>query len=613
MLQQMRSLAKWVWLFVAVAFVGGFLLVETSGLLGRTTITPTTPVAVVNGREILYTDFINRVNQQAGQEQQALQQRGSSQSLTQDDNRRIENDVFDQMVMEVLLQQEYERRRIVVTDDEIKLYARELPPDWLSNQPEFLTNGQFDMAKYQRYLSTSTAKTTGLLMMLEQHYRAEIPRRKLFDQIAASAYVSEPELWRTWRDQHDSVTVSYVAFRPTENPADATSISDGDLRDYFNAHKAEFRRPGRAVLSVVEIPRSITAADTAAARAKAVALRAEIMGGAKFETIADRESPDAAGPGGDLGRVSRGRFVADFEKAAWALPAKEVSQPVLTEFGWHLIRVDEKKKDTLALRHILVRITPSDSATTRIDRKADSLSTMAGNATDPKKFDDALAATKLTPRTIVVMENQPAMIGTKVIPSVSAWAFGGVTAGETSDLYDDDNGYYMARLDSLQEGSGDEPDFESVKADVRARVATQKQIDALVQTAKAFADAATPTLEAAAQAKGLKVEKTPAFVRASFVPGIGQVNQAIGAAFGLPIGVVSEPVRTDDAVFVMRVDRRVTADSAAWLAQKAVQKQQRAQGQQQQAIQGYLQDLKQSAKIDDRRKAINAAVRRQSA
>src|SRR3954465_14713600 len=99
----MRSLAKWVWLFVAVAFVGGFLLVETSGLLGRTAITPTTPVAVVNGREILYTDFMAHV-QQALQQQQ---QQAPGRSLTQDDNRRIENDVFDQMVMDVLLSQEY--------------------------------------------------------------------------------------------------------------------------------------------------------------------------------------------------------------------------------------------------------------------------------------------------------------------------------------------------------------------------------------------------------------------------------------------------------------------------------------------------------------------------
>lgn len=612
MLQQMRSLAKWVWLFIAIAFVGGFLLVDSSGLLGRSVITPTTAVAVVNGREILYSDFINRVSNAAAQEQQALQQRGSTVSLTQDDNRRIENDVFDQMVMEVLLAQEFERRRILVTDDEIRMYAREVPPDWMVNQPELQTNGQFDMAKYQRYLSSSTAKQSGILATLEQYYRSEIPRRKLFDQIASAAYVSEPELWRTWRDQHDSATASYVAFRPTVNPAEVSAISDSDLRAYFDAHKEEFRQPGRAVLSVLEIPRTVTAADTAAARAKAAALRAEILAGASFESVADRESPDAAGAGGDLGRVPRNRFVAEFEKAAWSLPAKQLSQPVLTQFGWHIIRVDEKKPDTLALRHILVPITASDSSTRRIDRKADSLSTMAGSAIEAKKFDDAAAALKLTPFTVIALENQPAVAGDKSIPSVSAWAFGGARPGETSELFDDENGYYIARLDSLQEASGDEPDFESAKAEIRARVATQKQLDGLMQSAKALADAATPSLEAAAQAKGLTVEKTPAFTRSSFVPGIGQVNEAIGAAFGLPVGEVSAPIRTSDAVFVMRVDKRTNADSAAWLSQKAVQKQQRVQGQQQQLIQMYLQDLRQSAKVDDRRKAINDAVRRQS-
>src|SRR3954462_2590258 len=99
----MRSLAKYVWLLVALAFVGGFLLVQTSGLLGRTAITATTAVAVVNGREILYTDYQARVQQQIQQEQQ----NAPGRSLTQDDSRQIENQVFDQMVMEVLLAQEY--------------------------------------------------------------------------------------------------------------------------------------------------------------------------------------------------------------------------------------------------------------------------------------------------------------------------------------------------------------------------------------------------------------------------------------------------------------------------------------------------------------------------
>jgi peptidyl-prolyl cis-trans isomerase D len=607
----MRSLAKWVWLLVAVAFVGGFLLVETSGLLGRTPITSTTAVAVVNGRDILYQDYQRAVQERIQQEQQQLQQRGSNQTLTQDDDRRIENEVFDQMVMDVLLSQEYARRQIVVTDDEIKVYAREMPPDWMLTQPELQTNGQFDIAKYQRYLASSVAKQQGLLALLEQHYRGEIPKRKLQDQIASGIYVTDAELWRTWRDQNDSVVASYVAFHPAPDPAAAKSISDDELRKYFDAHKDQFKHPGRAVLSVVQITRSLTAADTAAARAKAVALRNEILGGAKFETVADRESPNAAGPGGDLGKGVKGRFVPEFDKAAYALKVGEISEPVLTSFGWHLIRVDWKKGDSLSAHHILVPITISDSASQRLDKKADSLATEAGTATDPKKFDDAVKALKLTPMRVVATENQPVVAGNKTIPSVSAWAFGGAQVGESSDLFDDESGYYLARLDSLEAGSGDDPKFEQVREDVRLEVLSQHQLDKYVEEAKQLVAAATPaTFAPVAQSKGLKVEQTTPFTRASYVPGLGQVNQAIGAAFGLPLNTLSAPVRTDDGVYVLRVDRRVQADSAKWLTQKAVQRQQRTQALQQQATQAFLQDLRQSAKVDDRRKQINAAVKR---
>ena len=119
MLQQMRGLAKYIWVLVALVFVGGFLLYETSGLMGRTPVTPTTAVAVVNGREIPYRDYIARVQNEI----QAAQQR-ERRTLSQDDNRRIENTIFDQMVNEVLLQSEYRRRGIVVTDDEVREFAR---------------------------------------------------------------------------------------------------------------------------------------------------------------------------------------------------------------------------------------------------------------------------------------------------------------------------------------------------------------------------------------------------------------------------------------------------------------------------------------------------------
>ncbi|HEY7234735.1 MAG TPA: peptidyl-prolyl cis-trans isomerase [Gemmatimonadaceae bacterium] len=608
MLRQMRSASFVivVWGIIAFAFIGGFLFAQTSGLLGRTTVNSTTPVAVVNHHEILYSDYVKQY-QDAVQQEQAR----SGRTLSEDDVRRIQNSTFDRMVMDVLLQQEYERRGIVVTDDEIKQYAQFAPPPWVQSAPELQTDGQFDIQKYQRLLSSSYAKQSGILVGLEQYYRSEIPQRKLIDQISGGVYVTDAELWRIWRDQHDSAEVSYVAFRPQADSALAKSISETDLRAYFDKHKEQFRRPGRAVLSVVEIPRVVTAADSALVRAHAIALRNEILGGAKFEDVAKRESADtvSGANGGDLGKGGKGRFVAPFEQAAYALKVGEISQPVLTPFGYHLIRVDDKKGDTLSLRHILLRIQPSDSNEARIDREADELTKTAATSEQGAKLDTAAKKLGLQIFKVVATEDEPAAYQGRPIPSVSAWAFSGAHAGETSELFDDETGYYLARLDSIAEGG--DPKFENVKPLVRQEVARARALDALAPKAQKLSDAAaTSGLESAATAQSLQVQQSPMFTRGTFVPGIGQFNEAIGAAFGLPVQAVSAPVRTSDAIFVERLDKRVQADSAAWAKQKAQQRQLRTQQLQQQRVQMYLQDVRQSAKIDDRRRQINAATRK---
>lgn len=607
MLQQMRSLAKYIWVLVALVFVGGFLLYETSGLMGRTAVTPTTAVATVNGREILYNDYITRVQNEIQQQQQ---QQG--RSLTTDDTRRIENDVFDQMVSDILLQQEYRRRGIMVTDDEVREFARYAPPPWITGAPELQTEGRFDPAKYQRLLASPQAREGGLLVQLEGYYRSEIPKEKLFDQIASGVYVTDAELWRMWRDQHDSAQVSYVAFRPTLDTTAAKAISDRDLQAYFDKHKSEFERPGRAVLSVIILPRVVSAADTAAARAHADSLRNEIVSGrSKFEDVAKRESADSGSAvnGGELPRGGRGRFVPEFDKAAYALKPGEISQPVLSPFGFHLIRVDDKKGDTLALHHILVRIQPSDSSELRIDKQADTLSKIAASSEQGAKLDEAAREMHLKINKVVALQDQPASLNGQTVPSVSGWAFGGAKPGETSELFDDETGYYLARLDSISEGG--EPKLENVKRDVRAAIELEREIDRTVPRARQVAVAAAASgLEAAARQQNLTVEHTPLFTRASFVPGLGQFTEPVGAAFALPVSAISDAVKSTDGVYVLRVDKRVTADSATWAAQKTLQRSQRLQQLRQQRVQIYLQDLRKSAKIDDRRKQINASMRR---
>src|SRR5688500_16299211 len=244
----MRSAAKYIWLFIVVAFVGGFLLAETSGLLGRTPLTPTTAVAEVNGREILYTDWQQRV-QQAMQSQQQ-----SGRSLTQDEVRQVENEVLDEMIMQVLLDQEYRRRGITVTNEELREFARYAPPPFLYNNPELQTEGRFDAQKYQRLLASPQARQQGILIALENYYRSEIPKEKLFEQITDGVYLTDAEMWRSWQDERDSAQVSYVVWRPAVDSAAGAAVTSAEARAYFDQHKSEFDRPGRAWLSTVHIP-----------------------------------------------------------------------------------------------------------------------------------------------------------------------------------------------------------------------------------------------------------------------------------------------------------------------------------------------------------------------
>lgn len=601
----MRSSAKYVMWILLVAFVGGFLLVESSGLLNLGAVTPTTPVATVNGTDVLYTDWLRRTQQLAQQEQQQ-----AGRSLTQDEHTRIENQAFDEMVTEILLQQEYRRRGITVSDAELRDYARYAPPEWVTRDPSLQTEGRFDPAKYQRLLASSQARQGGLLLALEQYYRSEVPREKLAEQVTAGVFATDVDLWRAYQDANDSASVSFVVFRPTPTAADS-NISDGDLRKFYEAHKSEFERTGRATISVLAIRRTVTAADSAAVRAHIERLRAEIAGGAKFEDVAKRESADtvSGANGGDLGKGTKGRFVPEFEKALDALKPGELSGPVLTPFGYHLIRLDSRSGDTTQAHHILLRVQPSDSSQVKMDRLADSLSRIAAGSDQPAKFDEAAKTLRLTPFKVDVTEGEPAMHDGQYVPSVSAWAFGGARRGEISDLFDSEEGYFIARLESISPGGNS---FEAAKSDVRARLAADRAVERAVPQANDLANAArSSTLEAAAAARNLTVQKTGMTTRSGAAATFGSIGEALGAAFTLPANTISVPIRQEDGVFVLRVDSRKPADRVAFEAKKAELRAQRLQQLKQQRLQAYFSDLRKSAKIDDRRKEINARARRE--
>ena len=321
----MRSNAKYVFFILAGSFVLWLAIGQVMQILQ-----PSGNIVLkVNGREVPITVYQQRL--QAAYEQ--YRQQSGVATLAREDEQQIQEQVTNQLIQDILLQQEYGRLGIQVSDEEILDAARTSPPPEVMRDPQFQTDNQFDPRKWQQFLQAGDRAT---LMQIEAIYRDRIPQIKLAQYLTSDVYVSDAKLWRIFRDQHDSVTVGALAVWPYL-VADSIPVSDAELQRYLSAHADDFKRPAMAFVRFVAIPRLPLAADSAAARARVARVRAQLLGGAKFEDVARRESADTVSgkQGGDLGWVRRNEqaFDPQFMAAAKTLAPGRVSAPVLTQFG----------------------------------------------------------------------------------------------------------------------------------------------------------------------------------------------------------------------------------------------------------------------------------------
>jgi peptidyl-prolyl cis-trans isomerase D len=139
----------------------------------------------------------------------------------------------------------------------------------------------------------------------------------------------------------ESVTLEYLELSPETLPPDATVPSDAELSDIYQQEKARFSEPEQR--RAVHILVLVEPGEDAKAEAEAKALLARVQKGEDFATLAQQESddPGTASSGGDLGLIKRGDTVGAFEDAVFSMQVGEVRGPVKSEFGYHVIRLEE--------------------------------------------------------------------------------------------------------------------------------------------------------------------------------------------------------------------------------------------------------------------------------
>lgn len=608
MMRSFRGMAKWIMIVLAVAFVGWMVFDVGMDVTGRGGAGVSNEIARVNGTSIDQQTFYTSLRNA----QEAERRRTGSAPTTLEEQKQLENRVLEEIYQQILLNNELRRRGIRVSNEEIIAAARTSPPPEVMDHPDFKTDGQFDMAKYQRYVATTPEFQLGL----EARYREEIPRLKLFEGLAAGVYVPTSRLWRMYRDQHDSVTVRLLALQPEQFIADsAVRLTDEQVRVYYNQHKDEFRRPAFAYLSYVALPRLPNASDSAAARTRADSLRRRIAGGADIAEIARLESADSGSAvnGGDLGEVKIGQMVPEFERAVTALRPGQVSPPVRTQYGWHIIKLESRndKAKTYRARHVLIPFELAGAHRDRVESRADSLDRYAAEQSDPETLDSVARQLGLAvfkaPR---VSEGGRVQLGRFLIPDAGVWAFGTVRPGETSQVIETDHAYYVFRLDSLHPAGV--PAFDAVNDEARRAVTREQKWEAVRALAQELGREVKTgaRLQQIAERVRLPVQQLGPFTRVNPPVQLISALPVIGAAFGLGLERTGGPIETTDAVYFVEPIARRTADSTAFVKQLETQRAQVIQAARQDRVRQVVTALREQAKVTDRRKELEELARK---
>ncbi len=602
MMQAFRNAAKPVILVVTISFFA-WLVFDLSGLGTSTgSIFASQSVGKVNGRSIDVRAFDQQVQNVMTQQQQ----QGASLGL--DQIQEIRDQVWDASVRNMLLDAEFKKRGLSVSSDEVADAIRNMPLPDLQQAPTFQTNGQFDVEKYQRWLASAEGQQ--YVPGLEAQYRDQLLQAKLLRSVVSDVFISDATLWERYRDEREQTKVGMVRIDPATTVTDESApVTAQEAEAYYGQHRDEFKREKSAFLSFLYVPRATVSSDSAAAMARALATRDEIAKGAPFDEVARRESSDSlsAASGGDLGQMKRTDLAAPVAAAAATLPLNTLSAPVLSQFGYHIIKVESRTGDSVRARHILIPIEVTGAHRDQLDKVADSLELLAAEKLDPSAIDTTARALGLTVRRV-----GPVTEGARVfvpeggqVPDAGVWAFQ-AKPGEHSQIIEAPNAFYVFRLDSVQKAGV--PPLSVVKAEVESKVRIGKKTEEVKRIAANLAKQVTggTGLAKAAGAMGFEYREMGPFARLTSPLGAPTL---IGTAFSLKQGEIGGPVTlnaaTGDAGVYLFEGLGITpADSADFVTNLPSIRQQALQAAKRSRVQAYLAALRESAKVVDRRSEI---------
>jgi parvulin-like peptidyl-prolyl isomerase len=289
------------------------------------------------------------------------------------------------------------------------------------------------------------------------------------------------------------------------------------------------------------------------------------------------------------------------DSAVFATPAGALAGPVQSLSGYHVLRIDERwGQDSARVSHVLISIERTEDSEIALLTLADSLETLA----EAYPLSEAAGMLGLNVQTGEITDEIAFLAGAGQVDEGAVWALEEAAVGDVSPVFETAQAFYALELVS-RTPRGVLP-FDEVRSEIEEDLRFQKKVDAAEATARGMVERirAGATLEEVATEAGLQVQEAGPLTRNDFSAGLGRQSPAVGAAFGLAPGEVSDPVISNQDVFIIEQVDRIPADSAAWEAQKDLQRTQMINEASQTRITDWLEGLRAAARIVDRREEV---------
>ncbi len=581
-----RGWLKWSLGLVVVTFALFMIPTDLLQTAPTTGAAPREVVAEIDGRNLTAGEFQTRYLTQVAQYRQQFGGTINDSLLRQ---LGVEQQVLSQMIDEQVALIEAERHGIRVSDEELA--------QQIFSIPALQENGRFiGEERYAQLLQSQLPPMTK--SQFEESLRSSMVQDRLRGAITDWMTIGDAELESEFRRRNEKVKLQLVALT-ADAFRDKVTVTDADVAAYYESKKAEYRvgeqrtiryllldrdlQRQKVVVPQADIqryyndslpqfqtPEQIRAShillntagkDEAAVRKQAEDILAKVKAGGDFAALARQYSEDEGSKanGGDLDFFSRGRMVPEFEEAAWALVPGQVSELVKSQFGFHIIKLVEKRAgSTRTLAEVQPQIQQQLAQQISDQQIVDQAAGLEDRIKNAGDLDEAASELGVVVQESGAFQREDPVPGLGAAPQVAAAAFqlednavSPAIASPRGPVFITVSGKTDPYIPKLEEVT------ERVRNDlVRSRAAEMSrqragEIAASLKGATAAADFA-----ARAKKQGFAANDTELVAREAVLPTIGASPEVDKVVFALPAGAVSDPIPTADGTVIVRVDQR---------------------------------------------------------